>query len=224
MVELVFIIILIGILSAIVIPKMQGDRLQEAADQIVSHIRYTQHLAMTDDKFDANNPDWFKERWQIMFTHQKITNSDEKQYWGYLIFSDTSAGHAGKAELDEIAVNPLDPSKKLVGGSSTLALGAKYNDAIATNSMNLEKVYGVTDVKFDSSCSPGIGENAAKRVAFDYLGRPMKGSISSLKEAYDTAHMIVKPCLITLFVGNADKNITISIEPETGFTRILPKL
>jgi len=219
MVELVFVIVVVGILSAIFVPRMQGDRLQEAADQVISHIRYTQHLAMVDDRFDPNDNEWYKERWQIMFTRQKVTEGDEKVYWGYLIFSDTSAGHSGKAELKEIAVNPLDRSKKLVGGSSTMVMGARYNDANVTNNMNLEKIYGVTDIKFDTSCSPG---GTARRIAFDYLGRPMKGDISSLSRSYDTNHMITKPCLITLFAGRADNNITISVEPETGFAQIVP--
>ncbi|WP_300367295.1 prepilin-type N-terminal cleavage/methylation domain-containing protein, partial [Hydrogenimonas sp.] len=46
MLELIIVIVVVGILSAIMIPRFSDDKLREAADQIMSHIRYTQHLAM----------------------------------------------------------------------------------------------------------------------------------------------------------------------------------
>ena len=54
MLELVFVIVVSGILAATFIPRFDRDNLQEAADQVISHIRYTQHLAMVDDKFLAD--------------------------------------------------------------------------------------------------------------------------------------------------------------------------
>ncbi|MBN2895607.1 MAG: type II secretion system protein [Campylobacterales bacterium] len=51
MIELVFVIVVIGILSAVLIPRMERDSLREAALQVASHIRYTQHLAIVDDKY-----------------------------------------------------------------------------------------------------------------------------------------------------------------------------
>lgn len=68
MLELVFVIVVIGILAAAIIPSTRTNPAQEAAIQLLSHIRYTQHLAMIDDKYDAANPTWFQERWQIAFT------------------------------------------------------------------------------------------------------------------------------------------------------------
>ena len=55
MLELVFVLVVIGILAAVMIPNMQSTALREAAIQVVSHIRYTQHLAMIDDKFDTTD-------------------------------------------------------------------------------------------------------------------------------------------------------------------------
>jgi type II secretory pathway pseudopilin PulG len=224
MVELVFVIVVVGILSAMLIPKMQGDRLQEAADQVISHIRYTQHLAMVDDRFDptGRNSEWYKERWQIYFMHHASVKDDKTLYWSYAIFTDTSNLHAGSPEFHEIAVNPSDPSKRLIGGSSSVVTKIWYDNSTTTKEMNLGKKYDITDVVFDDSCSNGAGAHKSSRIAFDYLGRPMKGDISGLVGAYDTTHMITKPCLITLFAGRADNNITISIEPETGFAQIVP--
>ena len=67
MLELVFVLVVIGILAAVMLPQMQSTKLREAAIQVVSHIRYTQHLAMIDDKFNANDGLWFRKRWELLF-------------------------------------------------------------------------------------------------------------------------------------------------------------
>ena len=61
MLELVFVIVVIGILAAAIIPSTRTNPAQEAAIQLLSDIRYTQHLAMIDDKYGQNTPgnvDW----------------------------------------------------------------------------------------------------------------------------------------------------------------------
>ena len=68
MIELVFVIVVIGILAAVIIPNTRTNPVYEAATQLQSHIRYTQHLAMVDDKFDANTDNWHRNRWQIRFS------------------------------------------------------------------------------------------------------------------------------------------------------------
>ena len=71
MLELVFVIVVIGILAAAIIPRMDRDGVAEATIQLQSHIRYTQHLAMVDDKYDATSGTWFENRWQIRFSDNK---------------------------------------------------------------------------------------------------------------------------------------------------------
>jgi type II secretory pathway pseudopilin PulG len=211
MVELVFVIIMVGILFAIIIPAMQGSRLREAADQVISHIRYTQHLAMIDDKFDLNDNEWFKGRWQIIF--DKGVRTDNQ--FSYSVFSDrrgTSGGYTGNADISEMAKNPLDPSKLLSGGSASF----DFDDRRATKTMNLGNEYGISNVTFSNSCSVG----GSRRVIFDYLGRPMKGSIRYDTSPYPQNRLITERCNITLFDDFG--NITITIEPETGFAQIAP--
>lgn len=67
MIELVFVIVVIGILAAVMIPRTDSTTLSERAIELVSKIRYTQHLAMVDDKFDGANATWMRNRWQITF-------------------------------------------------------------------------------------------------------------------------------------------------------------
>ena len=69
MLELVFVIVVIGILAAAIIPRFERDTLYEATEQLQSHIKYTQHLAMTDNVYQDDVPTWFYERWKIDFSN-----------------------------------------------------------------------------------------------------------------------------------------------------------
>ena len=60
LIELVFVIVVVGVLAAAIIPRIQTNPVKEAAIQLLSHIRYTQHLAMVDDKYNSNDSAWFK--------------------------------------------------------------------------------------------------------------------------------------------------------------------
>ena len=65
LIELIIVIVIAGILAAVMIPRLERDNLREAANQLVRHIQYTQHLAMVDDVYDATNANWFANRWTI---------------------------------------------------------------------------------------------------------------------------------------------------------------
>lgn len=215
MMELVFVIVVIGILAAVVMPRTGSNRLNEAAIQVVSHIRYTQHLAIVDDKFDVSDADWYKERWQIMFANTAGSGNT----WSYMIFSDSLGGSTGTPDVNEHAVNPLDNSKFLSGGYS--AGNIAYNNPKATRELNIGKEYGITNVSFSANC-----EVNSKRIAFDYLGRPLYDGAHLLDSAYrDGANSRLiqfssgNPCTITL--TNSEGSVNIAIEPETGYAHIL---
>ena len=210
--ELVFVIVVVGILAVVIIPRMKSDSLQQAAIQVVSDIRYTQHLAMLDDKYDSSDVNWYKKRWQIFFANTE--GSDNK--WAYTIFSDYLGSSAGNPDAAEIATNPLDISKKLTGGYSAGTVA--YNDSRATKKLNLGNSYGVTNVTFSDTCT--VYGN--KRIAFDYLGRPMYGGSHLLDSAYadnSKSRLLSSNCDINL--SNGTKSISIRIRPETGYACIL---
>lgn len=213
MIELIFIIIIVGILALVATPRLNDNNLRLAADQLMSHIRYTQHLAMQADKFDPNDADWFKKRWQLIV----IREGTEKNKLGsegevaYTIFEDTAGGSTGNPDLTEIAKNPLNPEKLLTGGVNNI----KTSDKRATSELNLGKKYGIKEVTFSNTCSV----TGSRRVIFDYLGRPMKGNLATYTSSYQKDRLISAPCEITLEHKNGE-NITITIEPETGFVDI----
>ena len=213
MLELVFVIVVVAIISAMIAPSFGGNNLREAADQLVSHIRYTQHLAMMDEKFDASDPKWYRKRWQIIFGKSDNSGStpDTHNQVAYSIFSDTASNSTGQVDKTEIAKNPLDNTKLLSGGySGTL----DTSDEQSTREMNIGEKYGVISYSLSGGC-------AWSRISFDYLGRPFKGNLASYTwtKPYQVNKLIQTACNITLSDGT--KNITIAIEPETGYAHIL---
>jgi prepilin-type N-terminal cleavage/methylation domain-containing protein len=218
LIELIFVVIVISILAAVMIPNIQNNSLKQAAHQVAADIRYTQHLAMIDDRYDSSDKDslgnvkWFKSRWQILFSANQ--SSDGK--WAYTIFSDSFGDSTGNPNGSEIASVPGNPSRKLTGGQ-TASNNLNINDAsfVGKQSMNLGVSYNVSDVAFSSACS----YYRSKRLIFDYKGRPLIGNSSSLAIPYDNAHLLKADCNITLTHENGDK-IVLTIKPETGFVEI----
>ncbi|MFZ5375787.1 MAG: pilus assembly FimT family protein, partial [Campylobacterota bacterium] len=96
--ELIFVIVVIGILAAFSIPNMSYSPIQQVGEQVASHIRYTQHLAMSDDKYDPSDATWYREKWQIRF--RRLMNEN-----GYVVFSDLDQNR--NTDTAEIAVDPL---------------------------------------------------------------------------------------------------------------------
>ncbi|WP_345980698.1 type II/IV secretion system protein [Sulfurimonas sp. HSL3-2] len=212
MLELVFVIVAIGILSAVFIPRFGQNKLSEAANQLISHIRYTQHLALMDDKFDATDGSWYKKRWQIVFsTGDNFANNRPS----YSIFSDKNAN--GNLDPNEIALNPIDKTKYLTGGVTGYAQLDIRNMStfVGTKELNLGTKYNIDTISLSASCSTGT------RIAFDHLGRPLKGPLTNYTSPYDTSGgrgLVSAPCDITM--TSSYGTATIRIEPETGYVHL----
>jgi len=219
MLELVMVIVVIGILAAVVIPRTGSNKLAEAAVQVISHIRYTQHLAMIDDKFDSTTgSEWYKKRWIIRFKKDLVyagayvpngTYSDE---WAYSVFSDTSKDR--NPNLSEMAINPLNHDQYLSGGyNNTLHL----EDPRSMKMLRLGSSYNISDISFGGGC-----RSTTKYVHFDYLGRPMNSINNNLAYEADPGgypRLLTTACTITL--NSSEGIIVIAIEPETGYAHIL---
>ena len=224
MIELVFVIVVVGILSVMIAPNFQGNNLRQAADQLVSHIRYTQHLAMMDNKFDVNDADWYKERWQIFFS--TTANSTIS----YSILSDTPSSlgnYQGSPKANStytevsVASNPLNPSTYLIGTSYSTFHNSDTERL--TQTLDIGNEYGILDLDLSSSCKVG----SSTRIAFDNIGRPLRGTFHNFTEVYPSGNIITSQCIIQICtvsdctVATGDEIIEIAIEPETGYTHIL---
>ena len=231
LIELIFVIVIIGILSAVIVPKFDRPTLIEAAHQVISHIRYTQYLAMMDNKFDNKDSTWFKERWQLKFseTVQKKSNqSGSEQVWAYTIFTGSDIHHDRNPRKWNIAKDPLNQKKYLSGGHSGYI---HLDDKSRNKDLALLPTYGIKRVEFSSSCS----HYGSKKILFDKVGRPYyyyKSDKSSLaSNPYKDMKLVKSQCIISLCLklntankcDYSDKTtfIKIAIEPETGYTHIL---
>jgi len=215
--ELVIIIIMVGILAAAIIPRTRDDSLYAAAVQLKSHLKYTQHLAMIDDKYDKTDENWYKKRWQLVFISSKAANGGPS----YTIFSDTSGKSTGDANEVEIAINPLNHNQRMTGGhSGDINLDINSPSFIGMKELNLKLSYGITDIKLSTTCKV----YGSKRIYFDYLGRPLKGKLGKANgggntKAYENKNLITSNCNITLFEN--ENEVTLRITPETGYVCIL---
>ena len=175
MIELVFVLVVIGILAAAIIPRMRTNPVQEAAIDLVSKIRYTQHLAMSDDKYERTGK-WYRNRWQIVFTDNTY-----------------SIEHKNNDDSYDYAKDPLN---------------RKDIDAV--------KLKGLNALVLEGGCA---GKSI---ISFDYLGRPLIGSLSLTNFAYTASGndgaLLNATCNIKL--TNGDETAYIDISKETGYARI----
>jgi len=229
MLELVFVIVIVGIISVMIAPSFGGNNLRQAADQVVSHIRYTQHLAMMDNKFDRADAEWFKGRWQIRFFENltfTATLPPAKTYnniWAYTIYSDLPNYASSLPDLNGMAKNVLSPNGYMSGGyNNTLHVESENSN----ENMRLNTKYGIEDIRFTGGCRGGINH-----VSFDYVGRPFNNYITSSNpygnRTVNFERLIEDQCIIQMCTvadcttANTDEIIQIAIEPETGYTHIL---
>ncbi len=210
MLELIFVIVVMGIIIAVVTPNTRNNPLQEAAVQLAAHIRYTQHLAMMDDRYNAADNIWYKERWQLAFYSNVYTDGAE----AYTIFSDTAGSSSGNAQESEIARNPENSAQIMTGGyGSAAAINYTNPKFIGMKKLNIGKTYGVVSVDLTGGCS-----NA--RLSFDHLGRPLQGDHKTMTGPYSASkqRLISQDCMITL--SDAIDSIVLHIEPETGYVSV----
>jgi len=136
LIELIFIIILIGILSSVAASYFRDDKLALATYQVLEHIRYTQHLAISQHKFtpkdtdySSNNGQYHLARWQIRFVDQPGT----PYILGYAVYSD-----ADRNRNIDVAKNPTEVAFNPFGGESTIAGNDGKDGALVMASNDLE--------------------------------------------------------------------------------------
>ncbi len=232
MLELIFVIVIIGILAATIVPNTRRNPLQEAAVQVVSHIKYTQHLALSDDKYDSNDNQWFRGRWQIRFfenlsfTSAKCTNEGISDVWAYSIYSD-KPGYTRLPNVSELARNPQNKNQFLTGGyNNTICVDNAENnqDEQSMKELRLGEKFDVKDMKFSGGCRSDV-----RYIQFDHLGRPLNSIPNNPYEIVSNGRpkLLLSRCLIEMCSvsdcasASTDEKVQIAIEPETGYTCIL---
>jgi len=205
MLELVMVIVVLGILAALAIPRIERDLRQEAADNILSAIRYTQHLALTDDKHEFDNAQWQRKFWAIHFT-----SSTADTYGNfYEVCSDNDK--TGTITKTECATDPANG--KYMYNTTGVTSGI---DPDESPNIFIGKKYGVDTIALEGGCA---NNNGANYIGFDHLGRPHVSFLGSTKPDY--ASYMGSDCKITFSSSNnAFSSFKIIIEKETGYAYI----
>jgi len=80
LIELIFVIVIVGILGAFIAPKVKSNTINQTKIQLISAIRYTQHLAIVDDVYNSNDNNWMKKRWCIYIKNNTYTIKSDNIY------------------------------------------------------------------------------------------------------------------------------------------------
>ena len=168
LVELIFVVVVIGILAFALWPTKQPTQALEAARQIVAHIRYTQHLALNDDKFAAHTDtggtdsiakDWYKRLWRITFSNLTADKDCKIGGWRYAVYQNIAGDLSDKGQPNgtiEAARNPAQAGKVLSACYSGLSTNT-------SDELNLSQTYKIENIDFSEFGTQGI--------IFDELGR-----------------------------------------------------
>jgi len=160
MIELIFVIIVLGILASLAIGRMDRDLKQEASETILSHIRLAQQLALRDNKHRKdNNGLWQRAYWRFEYGKcRNTTNPNGTAEYYYRVGSATTLDSA--FNKNESAINPID--------GKYLYTMNKCNDLRSDESPTIliSKKFGINRIRKYGGC------NKVQHIAFDYLGRP----------------------------------------------------
>ncbi len=143
MLELIIVVVVIGIIAAAMIPRLQGSQLKKDVVVLVSKIRYTQHLALVDKKFDPSQQNWFRNRWQIVFgTHS------------YTIVSNNNTTYA----IDPITHQPINNIELKGVKTITLSGGCAGSDRITFDAMGRPLIKDISSMTTPYVASGNNGE------------------------------------------------------------------
>ncbi len=218
MLELVMVIVVLGILAALAMPRIDRDIRQEAANTILSTIRYTQHLALMDNKNDrtgAGLKENLRENWQKGLWHLRFSSYDDGKKWFYTVSSSQDAD--ANVDKKETALDPATGKYMYhLAGDATL------DEPDESPSIFIGEKFGIKSVDF-TQCKGKIGasqsDNTATHIAFDYMGRPHKGIYGATN---DYATVMHSDCTIRFeFEDNDLQPLQLRVEKETGYAYIV---
>lgn len=180
LIEIVFVIVILSILSTAGIMYMPDNKLQQAADSLIANLKYTKILAQTDDRYytmsDGSMPNsvnlnkqmenWKKGMWQFQM---HLDGSNAKG--SYSIYADT-ARNTGNTNFDGrpmdgdlIAKDPMNMS--CLSGYTISNLPKECENNISRE-VRLTETFGINkiEVNIDNTCK----ESGTARIFFDNKG------------------------------------------------------
>lgn len=190
--ELIFAILLIALITSFIVYKKFDNSLDIAAKRVLLYLKYTRHKALIDDRFDPNDDEWSKKRYSF-----RLRRCNNKSGIYYTIHSDKNAnGHITK---EETLKDPL--TGKYIYSANTC-------NEVSSNSkyVLLTKLFSIVDAKISCNDTSSLG-----LISFGNDGR-----VYSKIDTDPFAYEIKQTCYITL-VHKSGESKTIAVEPLTGF-------
>ncbi len=230
--EVIIVLVVIGILAAVITPRFKTNQLLNAANTFIETIRYTQHLAMIDDKYVPDTTlssfsnsvqktkdvkQWFKKWWAfIVWDYKGKSSSQYGRGPALAVFSDLPTPNSNNlfnrqpSNLKELARNPL--TGKLICGHE---FDNGYNGKIDPR-LNLHKSYGIEKVTITTPCTTG-----KNMVLFDSMGRPQCVESKGSSNTIAFQHPIQSDITFTLCKDTScQEHIKICLHHTTGFVHI----
>jgi hypothetical protein len=196
LIELIIVLLLIGIMSSQSILKNNLSKIKLAKKQIILHLKYTRYIAMIDNKFQDDDPLWFRKRWTVKFLNCN------KNIGGlyYIIYSDSNEN--GYISKKETLKDPLT-------NQYIYSYQCKEDTQLDKNSMILlTKRYGIEKIKISCNSTSTIGQ-----ISFGSNGEIY--SRLSNKEYDSDKYKLEENCIISIYDKN-DNIEEITIDKNTG--------
>ena len=228
--EVILVIVVIGILAAVVLPRLKSDRLNEAADLFINTLRYAQHLAMVDDKYIADTslspyPDavrarksvkqWYKQWWTFWVWKPRggtVATCNNRRGPGIAVFSDSPTNNGNnnlynhKPDLSEVAIDPKT-GERIVACISG-------NTQYINDDYNLFERFGIVKVDINNSTCG----NTRTHLMFDELGRPQCSYTRGSNSLIPYQKPITTRVKYTLCADTAcTDSVSVCVEPVTGY-------
>lgn len=199
LIELVFVLFLLSLLSYFIIPKIKNKDLQSATSRLVLYLKQTRYQAMINDMYSLDDELWHKKRWSLKFF--SCNKNVEGIY--YIIYSDTNK--TGKIKKTHTLKDPL--SKKHIYAFHTCKETKDSSKYVL-----LTKEFNIIDVKVSCNSTKSLGQ-----ISFGSDGKVYSKLSNTKGEHYK--YEIKKPCEIKLVHKNGDTQ-SIMIENNTGYVYI----
>ena len=207
MIELVFVIVVLGILASLAMGRMDRDLKQEASEHILSHIRLTHQLALRDNKHQSSNDaNWHTRYWQMEYLQ-----CDNGGYF-YRVGSHYNHPNWGIDIKEEAAIDPID-------GKYIWADELCTPEADTSENVLLSKKFGIINIVNSAGCA------AVDDIGFDYLGRPYNGI--AIPATANFSNIMTADCNLTFTMSTDEDNdglndeFIITIKSETGHAFIV---
>lgn len=194
-IELIFVITILSIISFYIIPKDSSDKLEIAVNRLELYLNITRLKAMSDNKYEENNPLWHKKRWTLKFLNCR--SSVGGIY--YVIYSDNNM--SGHPSLEDSLLDPM--TKKYIYSNNYCNYDEKISPFIL-----LTKEFDIVNVDISCNSTTSLGQ-----ISFGYDGNVYTKLSSNEYEFYD--YVLENECILK-FKNSKGREKALKINPKTG--------